>query len=169
MGMPGSSGQLGFSWQNEGEATFSALSGTSYLTLYEIKPSPTPGNTIVSMYATTDLTMSAATLTSGTAVASLEGFNFNFNQVEIAGGYTVGSINVAGLAMATTAQEALEFTQTSVPEPDSLTLAMLAAAGGLLGLRRGRPMACVAHARAIARGAMRAACRAVRRRHVPVA
>lgn len=135
MGMPGSSGQLGFSWQNEGEATFSASGSTSYLTLYEIKPSPTAGNTIVSMYATTDLTTSAATLTSGTAIASLEGFDFGFNQVDIAGGYNTTSINVAGLAMATTAQEAVAFTQTLVPEPDSLMLAALAAAGSLLGCR----------------------------------
>lgn len=135
MGMPGSSGQLGFSWQNEGDPTVSALSGTSYLMLYEIKPSATPGNTIVSMYATTDLMTSAATLTSGTALVSLEGFDFNFNQVEIAGGYTTGTISLAGLAMATTAQEAVAFTQALVPEPDSLVLAALAAAGSLLGCR----------------------------------
>lgn len=115
---------------------YPASSGVNSRTLSEIKPAPTPGNTIIGMDATTELTMSAATLTSGAAPLSLDEFSVGFHQVEIAGAHDVGSIHVAGLATATDALEAAAFTRALVPEPDALPLATLGAAGGFLGLGR---------------------------------
>lgn len=126
--MPGSSGKLGFSRQNEGEELFTAVNNTPYLTLFEIKPFA--GQTLVTMYATTDLLMSGAALAGGPALGSLQGQNFSISFVEIAGGYQPGdSINVAGLAMATSAAEAVGVTQAVVPEPSILLLVSLAVAG----------------------------------------
>ena len=132
IGMPGASGQFGFDWRNEVRQTSSASSGQNYLTLVEIKASTTnPGNTIVSMYATTDLLMSGnSILTNGTLIGSAEGSNFSFNSVEIAGGYTSGTISLAGLAMADNANAAVNFTHAAVPEPGTLLLGSIAATLG---------------------------------------
>jgi len=139
MGMPGSSGKLGFDWRNEGDGLFAAASSTTYLTLFELKPASTAGRTVVNMYATTDLLMSGSALAGGTALASLEGPNFSFSSVEIAGGYaTPDSISVAGLAMATSADEAVNITQAVVPEPSGLLLAGLAVVIRGCGLYRAR-------------------------------
>ena len=140
IGMPGASGQFGFDWRNEVRQTSSASSGQNYLTLVEIKASTTnPGNTIVSMYATTDLLMSGnSILTNGTLIGSAEGSNFSFNSVEIAGGYTSGTISLAGLAMADNANAAVNFTHAAVPEPGTLLLGSIAATLGGCGIWRNR-------------------------------
>ena len=140
IGMPGGSGQYGFDWQGVAQPTSSASNGQTYLTLVEIKASTTnPGDTIVSMYATTDLLMSGnSILTNGTLIASAQGSNFSFNSVEIAGGYTSGTISLAGLAMADNANAAVNFTHTAVPEPGTLLLGSLAATLGGCGIRRNR-------------------------------
>ncbi|MFM7244621.1 MAG: hypothetical protein ACKO40_10710 [Planctomycetaceae bacterium] len=135
VGTPGSSGQLGFDWRNEGDGLFAASNNTNYLTVVAIAPGGSPGKTLVSLYASTNLLISGSTLVSGTALASLEGDNFSFGGVEIAGGYTSTSISLAGLALATTVDEAVGFTQTAVvPEPGSLLIvgAVTSIVGGCL-------------------------------------
>jgi hypothetical protein len=62
--------------------------------------------------------------------------------VKIEGTYTTGSIKLAGLAVASTANEAVAFTHTAVPEPGTLLLGSLAATLGGFGFwrqRRKRP------------------------------
>lgn len=140
VGTPGSSGQLGFDWANEGDGLSAASSNTNYLTVLAIEPSITPpGQTVVSLYATTNLLISGTALLSGTALATIQGPDFSFGRVEIAGGYTSTSISLAGLALATTVDEAVGFTQVAVPEPGSLVVvgAVAAVLGGS-GLRRRR-------------------------------
>lgn len=123
VGTPGSSGQLGFDWRNEGDGLFAASNNTNYLTVVAIAPGSSAGKTLVSLYASTNLLISGSALVSGTALASLEGDDFSFGGVEVAGGYGSTSISLAGLALATTADEAVGFTQTAVvPEPGSLLI-----------------------------------------------
>ncbi|GEM_PF-1198761 len=138
VGTPGSSGQLGFDWANEGDGLFAASNNMNYLTVLAIKPALTPGRTVVSLYASTNLLISGSSLIGGTALASLEGDSFSFGGVEIAGGYpSSSSINVAGLALATTVDEAVGFTQIAVPEPGSLlTMGVAATLLGVLTLNR---------------------------------
>lgn len=135
MGMPGASSQLGFDWSVNNVGTegglYAAANNTNYLTLFEIKPGPATGSndgTAVTMYVTSNLQMSAATLLATGSQAAATNGNFTFNTVEIAGGYANGSINVTGFAVATTANEAVGFTQLAVPEPGTLLLGSLAAA-----------------------------------------
>ena len=88
---------------------------------------------------TTDLLMSENSIhAKGTRLASAQGSNFSFNSVEIAGGYTSGTIRLAGLAMADNANAAVNFTHTAVPEPGTLLLGSLAATLGGCGIRRNR-------------------------------
>lgn len=141
MGMPGGSGQLGFDWSVAGVGTegglYAADSNTNYLTLFEIKQGPS-ANTTVSMYATTNLLMSGSALIASGARATVDNGNFSFDTVEISGGYATGSIDIAGLAMATTADEAVAFTQIAVPEPSSLALGGVAAVVRGIGVWRRR-------------------------------
>lgn len=137
VGTPGSSGQLGFDWANEGDGLSAAANNTNYLTVLAIQPALTPGRTVVSLYASTDLLISGTALIGGTPLASIEGDSFSVGSVEIAGGYSSTSISLAGLALATTVDEAVGFTQVAVPEPGSLVVvgAVAAVLGGG-GLRR---------------------------------
>jgi len=138
IGMPGDSGQYGFDWRGENQLTSSASSGQTYLTLVEIKAGSS-SNTVVNMYATTDLLMSGnSLLTNGTLIASAEGSNFSFSSVEIAGGYTSGTISLAGLAMADSANAAVNFTHAAVPEPGTLFLGSIASllGGGAIWRKR---------------------------------
>lgn len=137
VGTPGSSGQLGFDWANEGDGLSAAANNTNYLTLLAIEPALNPGRTVVSLYASTDLLISGTALIGGTPLASIEGDSFSVGSVEIAGGYSSTSISLAGLALATTVDEAVGFTQVAVPEPGSLVVvgAVAAVLGGG-GLRR---------------------------------
>jgi hypothetical protein len=138
IGMPGDSGQYGFDWRGENQLTSSASSGQTYLTLVEIKAGSS-SNTIVNMYATTDLLMSGnSLLTNGTLIASAEGSNFSFSSVEIAGGYTSGTISLAALAMADSANAAVNFTRAAVPEPGTLFLGSIASllGGGAIWRKR---------------------------------
>jgi hypothetical protein len=128
VGMPGDSGGLGFDWTNRGAPFQSATNNTNYLTLLGI----TQGSgttTTVTMYVSTDLTISGTALAATTPWDSLPNeSNFSFDSVSFAGGYTPGSIRIAALAMADNPGEAVAFTQSVVvPEPHSL----LAAASGV--------------------------------------
>lgn len=140
-GVPGSSGQFGFDWQNEGDGLFTATSGTNYLLLFEFKAGGSAGYTLANFYATTDLGATGSSLLAGAPIAFLEATNFSFSSVAIAGGYTSGSVNLAGLAMATNADESVNLTLNIVPEPSTagwLAAALLAGAGALRRRQRGR-------------------------------
>lgn len=121
MGMPGSSGAFGYDWTQRGDPSTAGSNGTTYLALYQIGPG-TGANTAVTMYATTNLLMSGTALAATTPWTTvIEDTGFSFNTVTIAGGYSTGSISIAGLAMADNPTEAVAFTQTAVPEPGVLT------------------------------------------------
>lgn len=90
------------------------------------------------MYVTTNLLMSGAALTAKTPWDQITNdVNFSFDSVSFAGGYSTGTINLAGLAMADNPTEAVSFTQIAVPEPAMATLGL--AATGILAACRKRP------------------------------
>ena len=130
LGMPGSSGQLGFDWQNRGDALLAAASATNYLVLVAITPGTTASNTWMKLFATTDLTMTGSALAATTAVGAIDDASFSFDSVEIAGNYNSGTINFAGLAMADNANDAVTFTQNAVPGPGAMLVLALAARFG---------------------------------------
>lgn len=143
VGMPGSSGQLGFDWTNEGDGLDPAPNNTNLLVLLALTPGSGSGYTLVTYYATTDLHISASALVAGAPFSStIQGSDFTFSTVEISGGYASGTIQLAGLALATSAEEALGATQTAVlgvPDQSSLwTVALPAIACAGWRVRRQR-------------------------------
>lgn len=138
-GIPGSSGQIGFDWQNEGDGLFSATSGTTYLVLLELTAGSTSGLTMANFHITSNLATTGTALADGTPEAFLEGQNFSFASVEIAGGYSSGSVSLAGLALATSANEAVSLTVAAIPESSAtgwLAAGLLLAAGAIRRRRR---------------------------------
>ncbi len=97
---------------------------TSYLVTFGLLPSLTIGKVDVKMWATSNLSINGNTLVSGTPNASLVGLrdNFIFDNVRVTGDYAAGALKLSGLAAATTANEAINSTMTSVPEPSALSL-----------------------------------------------
>jgi hypothetical protein len=145
LGMPGSSAALGFDWANYSDGLYnSASNGTTYLTLFEITKGSVANSAIVKMYATNNLLMSGADLINSGSLASFDNTTdsnrsaITIDSVSFSGAYDTGTINLAGLAMATTANEAVAFTHAAVPEPGTLLLGSLAATLGGCGIRRNR-------------------------------
>ncbi|MGA1707822.1 MAG: hypothetical protein ACO4CI_03920 [Phycisphaerales bacterium] len=137
MGMTGNSGQLGFDWQNRGEGISPATSSTNYLVLVEIKAG-VGSTTTVSIFASTDLSMSGTALLGTTPIGLVTNEpNFTFDSVNIAGGYGTGSIQIGRFAIADDANEAAAFSGISaVPGSGGVMLAMLGTT--VLGGRRRR-------------------------------
>ena len=130
LGSPGSSGQLGFDWTNSNDPSVAASNGVNYLILCAITPG-SGSTTSVSMYSTTDLWMSGASLAATTPIVSLQNDpNFSFNTVKVSGAYNTGTISLAGLAMADNATDAVTFTQNAVPGPGAMLVLALAARFG---------------------------------------
>lgn len=143
VGMPGSSGQLGFDWANEGDGLDAAPNNTNLLVLLALTPGSNSGFTLATVYATTDLHTSASALVAGAPISSAtQGVDFSFSTLTISGGYASGTIQLAGLALATTADEALSATQSAVlgvPDRGSLwTVALPAIACAGWRVRRQR-------------------------------
>jgi hypothetical protein len=118
-GMPGGEAGLGYDWTNENIESWNlSASNTNYLVLFKIQS--ISGATTLKMYVSTNLTLNGSTLENATYeklsfTGSTSNFS-NFNKVEISGGYSAsGSIKIAGLAMATTANAAVSATQTALP------------------------------------------------------
>ena len=90
------------------------------------------------MWATSNLSIDGNTLVLGTPNASLVGSrnDFSFDNVRVNGNYA-GALKLSGLAAATTANEAISSTLTSVPEPSALSLLAIGL-GGLAMMRRRR-------------------------------
>lgn len=127
VGSPGTSGQLGFDWSNSGDPSVAASNGVNYLILCAITPG-SGSTTSVSMYSTTDLRMSGASLAATTPIVSLlNDPNFSFDTVKVSGAYSTGTISLAGLAMADNPDDAVTFTQNAVPGPGAILVAALAA------------------------------------------
>ena len=127
VGSPGTSGQLGFDWSNSGDPSVAASNGVNYLILCAITPG-SGSTTSVSMYSTTDLRMSGASLAATTPIVSLlNDPNFSFDTVKVSGAYSTGTISLAGLAMADNPDDAVAFTQNAVPGPGAILVAALAA------------------------------------------
>ena len=130
LGSPGTSGQLGFDWTNTGDPSVAASNGVNYLILCAITPG-SGSTTSVSMYSTTNLWMSGASLAATTPIVSLLNEpNFSFNTVTVSGAYGTGTISLAGLAMADNATDAVTFTQNAVPGPGAMLVLALAARFG---------------------------------------
>ena len=130
VGSPGTSGQLGFDWTNSGTPSVAASNGVNYLILCAITPG-SGSTTSVSMYSTTDLWMSGASLAATTPIASLlNDTNFSFDTVKVSGAYITGTISLAGLAMADNPNDAVTFTQNAVPGPGAMLVLALAARFG---------------------------------------
>jgi hypothetical protein len=141
VGMPGGSGKIGFDWTGYGTAeTFNNPSdNANYLMMLKIERfASVNGYAKATLWATTDLLINGSALEtqSSSLVGSIDNngltihSDINVAMVKIEGDYTTGSINLSGLAMATTANEAVAFTHTAVPEPGTLLLGSLAAAIG---------------------------------------
>jgi hypothetical protein len=145
IGMPGSSGGLGFDWTNTNDPSVAASNGTNYLVLLEIlagTPSGSSPTLSMRMYATTNLSMSGAALAATTPIAfSLDEVKtLSFDEVVISGYYdpelapgVPTPITAAGLAMADNPTDAVAFTQSVVPGPAPLALGVIAGAFGGCG------------------------------------
>jgi hypothetical protein len=109
--------------ENVQTINFTPDPNTSYLVTFGLLPSLTSGKVDVKMWATSNLSINGNTLVSGTPNASLLGLrdNFSFDNVRVTGDYA-GALKLSGLAAATTANEAINSTMTSVPEPSALSL-----------------------------------------------
>ena len=130
VGSPGTSGKLGFDWRNSGDPSVAASNGVNYLILCAITPG-SGSTTSVSMYSTTDLWMSGASLAATTPIAFVTNEpNFSFNTVKVSGAYNTGTISLAGLAMADNPNDAVTFTQNAVPGPGAMLVLALAARFG---------------------------------------
>ncbi len=149
-GMPGSTAAIGLDWTGVGQPfTTSSSDNTNYLVLVKIEQGSSSTYAKTTVWATTDLLMSGSALETPTSPNAstdnnglLPHYAITFDTVTFSGGYTSGSINLAGLAMASTANEAVAFTHTAVPEPGTLLLGSLAATLGGCGYwqkRRRKP------------------------------
>jgi hypothetical protein len=115
VGMPGGSSSLGFDWNSEADGLMVASPNTNYLCLVKIEKAPDNINTRVSMFATTDLNTSGSALSGTIPFASFDGTGgtYTYNKVEISGDASL--VCVTGLTMATTADLAVNTTQTALP------------------------------------------------------
>ena len=112
---------------------FAPSINTTYLVTLGLLPSATSGKVDIKMWATSNLGIDPNTLVAGAANASLIGTrnDFSFNTVKLNGDYA-GSLRVSGIANATTAAEAINFSTQSaaaVPEPGTWAAAALLASG----------------------------------------
>ena len=153
VGMPGGNGKIGFDWTGYGtaETSYNPSDNANYLMMLKIERfASVNGYAKATLWATTDLLINGSALEtqSSSLVGSIDNdgleihSDINVAMVKIEGTYTTGSINLSGLAMATTANEAVAFTHTAVPEPGTLLLGSLAATLGGFGFwrqRRKRP------------------------------
>jgi len=124
---------------------FTPSINTTYLVTLGLLPSATSGKVDVKMWATSNLAVDPNTLVAGTPNASLIGArdNFSFNTVKLNGDYA-GALKVSGLANASTAAEAINFSTQSaapVPEPGTWAAAALLAGGAAFARWRKRAKA----------------------------
>jgi len=124
---------------------FTPSINTTYLVTLGLLPSATSGKVDVKMWATSNLGVDPNTLVAGTPNASLIGArdNFSFNTVKLNGDYA-GALKVSGLANASTAAEAINFSTQSaapVPEPGTWAAAALLAGGAAFARWRKRARA----------------------------
>jgi hypothetical protein len=144
--MPGDTGKIGLDWTNVGQPVtpYQPADNTNYLVLVKLQQGIGPTYAKATVWATTDLMMTGSTLEAQSNSDSTDNngllthYAITFNTVSFSGGYTPGSINLSGLAMASTANEAVAFTHTAVPEPGTLLLGSLAATLGGCGFWRKR-------------------------------
>ncbi len=121
MGMPGNTGEFGFDWTNRSQASAPGANNTTYLALFQIAPGTNTGTTKITMFGSTNLRLTGTALMQTSPWASVDNeADFSFDTVGFAGGYSSGTISLAGLAMADNPNEAVAFTQTVVPEPGLL-------------------------------------------------
>jgi hypothetical protein len=125
VGMPtGQGGKLGI----EAGGVKSVWSGTSlnttYLQMLEIKDNG--ADTLLNLYASDNLTLTGDALIVLGVRATRTTSDFTFNNIRFYGSTT--GIGVGGMAMATSANEAVGITVASVPEPGTLLLGGIAAA-----------------------------------------
>jgi hypothetical protein len=128
LGVPSlSSSKLGMELPGVGRFTWSgSTTDVTYLQMFEFKDNGS--NTLVNMYASSDLTLTGNQLVALGVRASGVQNDFTFDSIRLAS--TANGYSVGGFAMATTANEAVGFTTASVPEPGTLLLGGIAAACG---------------------------------------
>jgi len=117
---------------------FTPSANSPYLVTFGLLTSATSGKVDIKLWATSDLSVSAATLLAGTANAQLIGSrdNFSFDNIRVAGNYA-GALKVSGLSMADTPAESINTSVASVPEPSAFSL-LVVGLGGVVAMRRRR-------------------------------
>lgn len=121
---------------------FTPTANTTYLFALGLLPSLTTGKVDVKLWATSDLGINPDLLVAGTANASLPGVknNFSFNRFGMNGNYS-NTLRLAGIAASTNVSLAAASTLSSVPEPSTYALLLMAGAGALWWARRRQQVA----------------------------
>jgi len=143
-GIPWDARTFGFAYPGVTTVDFPASNNTTYLVTLGLLPSATAGKVDVKMWATSDLSVDPDALVAGVANAQQIGLkdNFAFDRLGMHSNMAL-NLKLGGLATATTAAEAINFTvqsagPTAVPEPGQVaaSLVLLAGIGGYVWMKR---------------------------------
>ena len=143
-GLPWDARKFGFAYPGTTTIDFNPATNTTYLITLGLLPSATPGKVDVKMWATDNLSVDPDALVAGAANAEQLGLkdNFTFDRIGMHSNMAL-NLKLGGLAQASTAAEAINFTlqsadPTAVPEPGQVaaSILLLAGIGGYVWMKR---------------------------------